>query len=65
MSTAVGLDTHDIEGTLTLADRTILLAEDKPMDDVATTLPRPRHEAVGVFKLPAHSGVTEGEATTQ
>ena len=65
MSTAVRLDTHDMEGTPTLADRTILPAEDRPMDDIATTLPRPGDEAVGVFKLPVLSGVTEGEVTTK
>ena len=65
MSTAVRVDTHDMEGTLTPADRTILLAEDRPLDDVATTLPRPGDEAAGVFKFPALSGVTGGEVTTK
>ena len=62
---------HDIEEALILADRAILLAEGKPVDDIPVTLPRPRDEAVragaeavGVFKILAHLGITEEEATT-
>ena len=38
--------THDIEEALILADRAILLAECKLVNDIAVTLPRPRDEAV-------------------
>ena len=64
--------THDIEEALILADRVILLAEGKLVDDIPVSLPRPRNEdvratpeAVSVFKLIlAHLGITEEEATT-
>ena len=63
--------TDDIEEALILADRAILLAECKLVNDMAVTLPRPRDEAVrasaepvGVFKILAHLGITEEEGTT-
>ena len=63
--------TDDIEEALILADRAILLAECKLVNDMAVTLPRPRYEAVrasaeavGVFKILAHLGITEEEGTT-
>ena len=37
---------HDIEEALILADRAILLAEGKLVDDIPVTLPRPHDEAV-------------------
>lgn len=63
--------THDIEEALILADRVILLAEGKLVDDIALNLPRPRDEdvrasaeAVEVTKvILAHLGITEEEAT--
>ena len=63
--------THDIEEALILADRVILLAEGKLVDDIPVTLPRPRDEdvrasgdAVGITKvILAHLGITEEEAT--
>lgn len=63
--------THDIEEALILADRVILLAEGKLVDDIAVTLPRPRDEdvrasdeAVSITKvILAHLGITEEEAT--
>ncbi len=63
--------TDDIEEALILADRAILLAECKLVNNMAVTLPRPRDEAVrasaeavGVFKILAHLGITEEEGTT-
>ena len=64
--------THHIEEALILADRVILLAEGKLVDDIPVSLPRPRDEdvrasaeAVSVFKLIlSHLGITEEEATT-
>ncbi len=64
--------THDIEEALILADRVILLAEGKLVDDIPVTLPRPRDEdvragaeAVGITKvILEHLGITEEEATT-
>lgn len=63
--------THDIEEALILADRVILLAEGKLVDDIRVGLPRPRdedvrasNEAVGITKvILAHLGITEEEAT--
>ena len=63
--------THDIEEALILADRVILLAEGKLVDDIPVTLPRPRdedvrasNEAVDITKvILAHLGITEEEAT--
>ena len=63
--------THDIEEALILADRVILLAEGKLVDDIPVTLPRPRdedvrasEEAVNITKvILAHLGITEEEAT--
>lgn len=63
--------THDIEEALILADRVILLAEGKLVDDIRVRLPRPRDEdvrasgdAVGITKvILAHLGITEEEAT--
>lgn len=63
--------THDIEEALILADRVILLAEGKLVDDIPVTLPRPRDEdvragaeAVQITKvILAHLGITEEEAT--
>ena len=63
--------THDIEEALILADRVILLAEGKLVDDIRVDLPRPRDEdvrassaAVDITKtILAHLGITEEEAT--
>ena len=63
--------THDIEEALILADRVILLAEGKLVDDIPVTLPRPRDEdvragaeAVAITKvILQHLGITEEEAT--
>ena len=63
--------THDIEEALILADRVILLAEGKLVDDIQVALPRPRDEdvrassgAVEITKtILAHLGITEEEAT--
>lgn len=63
--------THDIEEALILADRVILLAEGKLVDDIPVDLPRPRDEdvrassaAVDITKtILAHLGITEEEAT--
>ena len=63
--------THDIEEALILADRVILLAEGKLVDDIRVGLPRPRdedvrasNEAVDITKvILAHLGITEEEAT--
>ena len=63
--------THDIEEALILADRVILLAEGKLVDDIRVGLPRPRdedvrasEEAVGITKvILSHLGITEEEAT--
>lgn len=63
--------THDIEEALILADRVILLAEGKLVDDIRVGLPRPRdedvrasNEAVSITKvILAHLGITEEEAT--
>ncbi len=63
--------THDIEEALILADRVILLAEGKLVDDIPVTLPRPRDEdvragaeAVRITKvILQHLGITEEEAT--
>ncbi len=63
--------THDIEEALILADRVILLAEGKLVDDIPVTLPRPRDEdvragaeAVQITKvILQHLGITEEEAT--
>lgn len=62
--------THDIEEALILADRVVLLAEGRLVDDLAVTLPRPRDEdvrasaeAVEITKvILAHLGITEEEA---
>lgn len=63
--------THDIEEALILADRVILLAEGRLVDDIPVKLPRPRdedvrasNEAVEITKvILAHLGITEEEAT--
>lgn len=62
--------THDIEEALILADRVVLLAEGRLVDDLAVNLPRPRDEdvrasaeAVEITKvILAHLGITEEEA---
>ena len=62
--------THDIEEALILADRVILLAEGKLVDDIPVQLSRPRDEdvrastdAVDITKtILAHLGITEEEA---
>ena len=63
--------THDIEEALILADRVILLAEGRLVDDIPVVLARPRdedvrasNEAVEITKvILAHLGITEEEAT--
>ena len=63
--------THDIEEALILADRVVLLAEGKLVDDIPVNLPRPRDEdvragaeAVQITKvILQHLGITEEEAT--
>ncbi len=63
--------THDIEEALILADRVILLAEGRLVDDIQVNLSRPRDEdvrasapSVEVTKtILAHLGITEEEAT--
>ncbi len=63
--------THDIEEALILADRVILLAEGRLVDDIPVRLPRPRDEdvrasapSVEITKtILAHLGITEEEAT--
>lgn len=61
--------THDIEEALILADRVLLLADGKLVDDINVDLPRPRNEdvraspkAVEITKvILSHLGISESE----